>query len=155
MTSRYIEQRVVNRNGSPLPDMARHLYVRYRLGRVVVISSRPGAVLPNLRREWAKIEQFVRRERATTLQPALVHELLNTAQSMHDLKFSVDREHRGAGVHLVTAESYIQTHLTCRTMYILEQVSGAVFRKLVSSVEENGLIVSYRGLPDCNYIQFV
>lgn len=48
-------------------DIARHLFARQLNGNVAVVADNPVALLSAVKKQWARLERQVQRERASTL----------------------------------------------------------------------------------------
>jgi hypothetical protein len=87
MIGLYHEERIVGSN--PLSqDLAMHLYARVMCGKVAIVSEKPTALLSALRKQWVRIEQKVRHERSSTLNPTRLLELSHEISRIQTLKFT-------------------------------------------------------------------
>lgn len=118
MSKTFVEQCVLPR-AEIAEDIACHLMVRLTLGKAMVIVDSPRPALSNVRRQWMKLGRALQRERARTLDSALIRELTRQMEAIQALQFvaKTPREVPEADVFFVTADSAKQFMTTCRTVY--------------------------------------
>lgn len=145
-------------------DIAHHLYARQMPGQVVIITPRPAVFMASVSKQWAKVVRQVQRQRASTLNPARLQELMWAITHMQTIKFSIRADGQGeelakegnsgdkkeatasratTSVLLLTQEEATLSPPSCHTMYITEEVGAEATHALTSAMLSHGLVVLY------------
>lgn len=143
MPQPYIEERDTKQQWVSI-DVARHLFTRYSLGTVLILTERPRQLIPSLKKEWIKIERAVVSERSKTLDQTLATELQTTASAMRELDFTLHPHWRAeANVHLLKPEEFLAAPFSYRTLYVAEPLEEAAYRQILSFASPTALVVRY------------
>ncbi|HKU18807.1 MAG TPA: hypothetical protein VJP80_06065 [Candidatus Saccharimonadales bacterium] len=84
----YIESRHLGDGVSLSWDIAHHLYPRHQLnGWTIVLADNPGSMLASVRKQWIRIIQKLRKERASTLSISRSNHIKEIIGAMDGLTF--------------------------------------------------------------------
>ena len=147
MSGPFIEERQVGTSASLLADVTRHLFTRFKVGKAIILTTNPRYTLPNLKKEWIKLEKMVKRELSSTLDSALIRELSDTLRAMQSLTFSSSQE-KAAEVRLVDPSIYLQWPKTAETVYVIEPLNGMEYDTTLRNTKNGGLVVVYKNKKD-------
>jgi hypothetical protein len=125
-----------------MKDLARHLYTRMNVGRVVVVADSPQSLLPALRKQWLKLARKVQLERAGTLNVIRVNELAGIVAQMQNLRFTTHwPDYEPADVYIVTVDELLRWAPDCRTMYVACDVSEEKLHLITALMPQGSLVV--------------
>jgi hypothetical protein len=144
----YIEQRIANTSGEVSADLVRHLYARFSVGLVAIVTDNPNAFRPVLLKRWRKIVYQVQRARSSTLDAARILELTKNLSIMQHLPFTVQpalgaADDADLGVHFLTLDQALEAPQFYTTMYIVSNADRLTISRLGGAVRSDGLLVVY------------
>ncbi|HUC89439.1 MAG TPA: hypothetical protein VMR45_01430 [Patescibacteria group bacterium] len=124
-------------------DLARHMYTRTSLGKVVIVADKPLSVQISLRRQWLKLARKAQKERASTLNGERILELTKMIGHMQSLRFAAkwpQYEHL-ADVYLATPEQLLKWAPECRTLYVTCDIELEDLHVITALMPKESLVV--------------
>lgn len=145
MSAFYIEHRDLRHATSLSWDIAHHMFTRYSLGSIIVITDRPTPFLSSVSKQWRKVIREVGRERSSTLQAHRILELNRENSIMQHLRMTDDPPHKlpDNDVFFVRPQEIAAHPPACQTMYIAIPVSDELFRTITLHMPRHSLVVRY------------
>ena len=145
MSKHYVEQRALLLDQSLSWDIAHHLYVRQFRGNAVILTDDPATLMPAVKKQWQKVARLVTKERASTLRPDRVAELIRQHTHMRRLRFSADRlaQVPSKSILLATPQQLLDRPLTCDTLYVACAIDPPTLALLQHNLRPHGLMVVY------------
>lgn len=141
----YIEHRNLKHATSLSWDIAHHMFTRYTLGKIVVITDRPTPFLSSVSKQWHKVIREVSRERSSTLQAHRILELSRENSTMQHLRMTAGpyQELPNNDVYFVTLHETVERPPTCQTMYVAVPHNGQLLEKITANMPRHSLVVRY------------
>ena len=87
----YFELRTQAARGtdSMAADMMRHLHTRQYLGKTLVVSDDPFAILSIARKQWLRVSRAIQKQRASTLNADKILKHTHTITHMQHMRFTL------------------------------------------------------------------
>lgn len=147
MAKGYIEIRKTAAIGtdSVAADMMRHLHTRQHLGKAVVVTDQPLAIMPAARKQWLKLSRAIQKQRAQTLNADKILKYTHTITHMQHLHFTVKSplEAPDADIYFLTPDALSVMPIQCWTAYLLTEPTLADATDMLTQLPTEVLIVDY------------
>lgn len=126
-------------------ELARHMYARMNCGQIVIVTDNLVPTLSALRKQWLALIGKVRRERSSTINAILVHELSRTIVRMEALHFTAKwhNETYPADVCLATVQQLLEwpPEPTCKTLYVMRGVTHEQLHMITTWMSAGSVVV--------------
>ncbi|HKU18236.1 MAG TPA: hypothetical protein VJP80_03090 [Candidatus Saccharimonadales bacterium] len=143
----YLELRKSRVRGtdSIVADIMRHLHTRQHLGKVVIISDQPVAILSAARKQWLKLSRIIQKQRAQTLNADKILKYTYTITHMQHMQFSATppNERPEADVYFVTPEQTDTMPTNCLSVYLMAPPGEQQAAAMLAGLPSDALIVDY------------
>jgi hypothetical protein len=146
MAKCYIELRTSAARGtdSIAADIARHLHTRQHLGRTIVITDQPAAMLAATRKQWVKICRAVQKQRAQTITADKILKFTHAISHMQRMKFTAKSPlELDASVYFMAPDNLEVVPLHCLTIYVLREPEESEAAELIVQLPADALVVDY------------
>jgi len=127
-------------------DMMRHLHTRQHLGKAVILTTQPLAMLAAARKQWLKLSRAIQKQRAQTLNADKILKYTHTITHMQHLRFTAKGplEAPGADVYFITPSDVAIMPIQCWTVYVLDEPLRDAASTMITQLPTDALIVDYR-----------
>lgn len=145
MSAFYIECRDLKHATSLSWDIAHHMFTRYTLGKILVVTDRPTPFLSSVSKQWHKVIREVSRERSSTLQAHRILELSRENSTMQHLRMTAGRpqELPSNDVYFVSLKDALDWPPSCQTMYVTIPLQDRYFKQITANMPHHSLVVRY------------
>ena len=147
MGTHYFELRVLPKEPAARigADITRHLNARKHLGRVLVISENPLALMCVARKNWLRLARSAQKQRAATLNSDRILRLTYAIAHMQRLTFvaKTPPEQPNAHVFFISPDQIEVAPLECYTVYITTPVATERLEVLQKELPDSCLFVDY------------
>lgn len=128
-----------------LSDIARRIYARQLIGKVLIITDNPIATEGIVRKFWLRIMRQHQKQRSQTQHAVLISDLTNTITAMQQLQFTARDPFEAPGADVFVIQPYVLKDLLpiCTTIFVLAAVKDADICRLEASLPHNGLLIKY------------
>jgi len=144
----YIELRKTAARGtdSVAADMMRHLHTRQHLGKAVIITDQPLAILAAARKQWLKLSRAIQKQRAQTLNADKILKYTHTITHMQHLQFTAKGplEAPNADIYFLSPDNMAVMPIQCWTIYLLDEPSLPAASEMLSQLPTEALLVDYK-----------
>lgn len=140
------EDRILGVNTSLSADIAKRLANHLPVGKVVVVSRQPAALLASTRKQWLKLLRLAQRQRSSTLDAVKIHELTQKIAMMQRVRFAAGSllEEIEANVLFATAEQLLTFPPACPTMYVATPTEREMVYRITGFMPKGGVVVEYK-----------
>lgn len=130
---------------SILVDIARRLYARQLIGKAIIVTEHPQTAHVILRKHWHRMTRQHLKERAKTLDVALINDLTNTITSMQSLRFTTlaPFEDPANDVFLLHPPALYDILPEAATIFVTCNVDPYVLEQAMACMPQLGLVVKY------------
>jgi len=143
----YFELRTQAARGtdSMAADMMRHLHTRQYLGKTLVISDDPFAILSIARKQWLRVARAIQKQRASTLNADKILKYTHTITHMQHMRFTLKQpeEFPAGDVFFLHPRHLLHLPAQCFTIYTDVAFSSATAEVLLTQLPAEALIVDY------------
>jgi hypothetical protein len=131
--------------GSLARNIARHICSHSQNGKIAVVTDKPEALLPAVRKQWLKLLRQVQNEQAGALNPTRVDMLTQQILWMQELSFTYELpdDLLEADVTLATADDFVRTPPICRCVYVTYSFEREKLHMLTAWMPRNSSVVIY------------
>ncbi len=147
MAKCYIELRKSAARGtdSIAADVMRHLHTREHLGKAVIVTERPLAMLAASRKQWLKISRAIQKQRASTLNADKILKYTHTIIHMQHMHFSAKSplEQPDADIYFMRPSDLVVMPVQCWTAYVLCPIRLDDAEILLVQAPTEALVVDY------------
>lgn len=147
----YIELRKSAARGteSIAADIMRHLYSRQHLGRAVVVSDNPVAILSASRKQWLKLARSIQKQRSSTLNADKILKFTHIITRMQHMRFSAKSpiDNPDADIYFLDPSQVSVMPIHCWTVYVLNDLPEPAARAMLRLMPAEALIVDYQQSP--------
>lgn len=128
-----------------LADIARRIYARQLVGKILIITNKPIATEAILYKFWLRIMRQHQKQRAQTYHAVLIHDLTKTITAMQQLQFTSREpfEVPAADVFIIKPNALDDLLPICASVFIICDVYDSDIEKLVVSLPRLGLAIKY------------
>ncbi len=138
MAKCYFELRKQSAKGtdSIAADIMRHLHTRQHLGKVVVMSDQPVALLAAARKQWLKLARTIQKQRASTLNADKILKYTHTITHMQHMRFTTKDalEDADADVYFLDKSTCETMPLHCYSIYFTTALDTATVRHILAQL---------------------
>ncbi|HYH75681.1 MAG TPA: hypothetical protein VD735_07040, partial [Candidatus Saccharimonadales bacterium] len=115
------------------------------LGKAVVISDRPVAILGPARKQWLKLARVIQKQRSATLNADKILKYTHTITRMQHMRFTHKEalQDTEAAVYFLTPAMCSLLPAHCYTIYITATLSHTVAANIIEQLPTEALIVDY------------
>lgn len=130
-------------------DVMRHLHTRQHLGKAVVISEDPAAILATARKQWLKLSRFLQKQRAGTLNADKILKYTHTITRMQHMRFTIKSplEQPDGDVYFLRPADLIIMPMPTWTVYSICDIGSGEKAALLDQMPNDALIIDYRHSP--------
>lgn len=126
-------------------DIMRHLHTRQHLGKAVVITDQPAALLAAARKQWLKLSRTIQKQRASTLNADKILKYTHTITHMQHMRFTAkpalaDPE---ADVYFLDTKTCGTMPLHCFSIYFATAIEDQTARDIINQLPSEALMVDY------------
>jgi hypothetical protein len=147
MAKCYFELRKQSAKGtdSVAADIMRHLHTRQHLGKVVVLSDQPVALLAASRKQWLKLSRTIQKQRASTLNADKILKYTHTITHMQHLRFTAKRalQDPEADVYFIDERGCETMPLHCYSIYVTATIGDDTARNMITQLPSEALVIDY------------
>jgi hypothetical protein len=147
MAKCYFELRKKSAKGtdSVAADIMRHMHTRQHLGKVVIVSDQPTALLAAARKQWLKLARTIQKQRASTLNADKILKYTHTITHMQHMRFTTKTslQDAEADVYFLDKNGCETMPVHCYSIYTIIELSDAVARQLLGQIPSDALVIDY------------
>lgn len=147
MAKCYFELRKQSAKGtdSVAADIMRHLHTRQHLGKAVVISDQPAALLAASRKQWLKLARTIQKQRASTLNADKILKYTHTITHMQHMRFTAKNalQDAEADVYFLDKDTCDSMPLHCYSIYFTSDLPTETTRQLLGQLPSEALMIDY------------
>lgn len=147
MAKCYFELRKQSAKGtdSVAADIMRHLHTRQHLGKVVVLSDQPVALLAASRKQWLKLSRTIQKQRASTLNADKILKYTHTITHMQHMRFTSKTalQDPEADVYFLSKDDCKTMPLHCYSIYVTCDLPDDIAKHIVEQLPSEALIIDY------------
>jgi hypothetical protein len=127
-------------------DLAYHLFTRMHCGRVVIVAENPLLLMPTLRKQWLRLARKVQKERARTINPTRIRQLVDFTSHMYNVRFTTHYPsfEREADIYILSLDQTLALGSGCWTMYVTCHATRQQLRLITTSMPRGSLLVICR-----------
>jgi hypothetical protein len=148
MAKCYIELRKTSARGtdSVAADMMRHLHTRQHLGKALIVTIQPIAMLAAARKQWLKLSRAIQKQRAQTLNADKILKYTHTITHMQHLHFTTKDplEAPGADVYFLSPDNLVVMPIQCWSIYLLDDPDVITATDILTQLPAEALFVDYQ-----------
>jgi hypothetical protein len=125
--------------------LARHICAHGPQGKITIVTDRPAALLPAVRKQWSKLLRQTQNERSGTVNPIRIDVLTRQILWMQGLTFTgkAPDDLLEADITFATAEDFVRVPPVCRCVYITYSFERGKLHMLTAWMPRNSLVVIY------------
>ena len=141
----YVEHRTLNDPSSLAWDLARHMYTRVGMGKIMIFTEQPEVMLPLLQKKLTHLCRQVQIMRFATDNATLVAELTRQIVLMQQLQLTtlMPIDCPGARAFIMRPEDFNDVMPYFNTLYVTCAVSSNTLDRAVDCMPERSLVVKY------------
>lgn len=143
----YVEFRKSSARGtdSIAADIMRHLHTRQHLGKAVVITGQPIAILAAARKQWLKLARALQKQRASTLNADKILKFTHTITRMQYMQFSAKGplDVPDAEVHFLHPDDVQIMPVHCYSVYVLDSPTRIAAAEMLGQLPSEALVIDY------------
>jgi hypothetical protein len=147
MAKCYFELRKQSAKGtdSIAADIMRHLHTRQHLGKVVVLSDQPTALLAASRKQWLKLSRTIQKQRASTLNADKILKYTHTITHMQHMRFTAKTSLQDpeADVYFLGKQGCENMPLHCYSIYVICEIADDTARNMIEQLPSEALMIDY------------
>ncbi len=134
------------KDGSSAKFIARHLSMRMRYGKAVIIARNPHATISAVRKQWLKLIRTKQKERASTLDAGRIRRLVEVTAYMRGLRFTIHYppEEYVGDVYVASPDAALQWPPSCQTLYVSSDLKREELYMVTAWMPKNTLAVILR-----------
>lgn len=148
MAKCYFELRKQSAKGtdSVAADIMRHLHTRQHLGKAVVISDQPVALLAASRKQWLKLARTIQKQRASTLNADKILKYTHTITHMQHMRFTAKPalQDPEADIYFLDQSTCETMPLHCYSIYFTAKLKDDAARNIIEQLPSEALMIDYR-----------
>lgn len=141
-----LERRMLKKDEPLAVALANDMFYRSLFGRIVIITERPGTLLPPLRKLWLKEIRRQQKLRASTTDVPLVEKYSKAVGFMQRINFTTKSRFDDyfGDVIIATPEMFPDVGTCGMTIYLTCPVNKETLLTVLSFMPNDGLVVEYR-----------
>jgi hypothetical protein len=147
MAKCYFELRKQSAKGtdSIAADIMRHLHTRQHLGKVVILSDQPVALLAASRKQWLKLSRMIQKQRSSTLNADKILKYTHTITHMQHMRFTSKTalQDPEADVYFLAKDGCQTMPLHCYSIYVTCELDNEVARNMIDQLPSEALMIDY------------
>lgn len=147
MVMPYFELRKQSARGtdSLAADIMRHLHARQHLGKAIIVSDQPIALLAASRKQWLKLARLLQKQRASTLNADKILKYTHTIAHMQHMRFTARAplQFPEADVYFLKPEEMGELSPRCYSTYITVTLQSDDCKMLCEQLPTQALVVDY------------
>ena len=147
MAKCYFELRKKSAKGtdSVAADIMRHLHTRQHLGKAVVVSDQPAAMLAASRKQWLKLARTIQKQRSSTLNADKILKYTHTITHMQHMRFTAKSslQDAEADVYFIDKEGCETMPLHCFSIYTTIEFNNATAQHILGQIPSESLVIDY------------
>jgi hypothetical protein len=147
MAKCYFELRKQSAKGtdSVAADIMRHLHTRQHLGKVVVLSDQPVALLAASRKQWLKLSRTIQKQRSSTLNADKILKYTHTITHMQYMRFTSKPalQDPEADVYFLSKHDCETMPLHCYSIYVTCEAETEAARHMIEQLPSEALMIDY------------
>jgi hypothetical protein len=148
MAKCYFELRKQSAKGtdSVAADIMRHLHTRQHLGKVVVVSDQPAAMLAAARKQWLKLARTIQKQRSSTLNADKILKYTHTITHMQHMRFTAKTalQDPEADVYFFDKDTCETMPLHCYSIYFTAELDTETTRHMLEQLPSEALMIDYQ-----------
>lgn len=131
--------------GSLSRHLTRHICSHSQNGKIAIVTDKPKALLPAVRKQWFRLLRQAQNERAGALNPTRVDMLTQQILWMQELSFTckLSDDLLEADVTFATADDFVRTPPICRCVYVTYSFEREKLHMLTAWMARNSSVVIY------------
>lgn len=147
MAKCYFELRKQSARGtdSLVADIMRHLHTRQHLGKAVVLSDQPVALLAASRKQWLKLARTIQKQRASTLNADKILKYTHTITHMQHMRFTCKTplEDPEADVYFLNEDRISTMPVHCYSLYFVSPPLPHNAATMIEQLPAEALMIDY------------
>jgi hypothetical protein len=126
--------------------MMRHLHTRQHLGKAVVVTTQPIAMLAAARKQWLKLSRAIQKQRAQTLNADKILKYTHTITHMQHLHFTAKDplEAPSADVYFLSPDNLVVMPIQCWSIYLLDDPDVIAATDILTQLPAEALFIDYQ-----------